>query len=73
MMWLAITLTLLCFTLSHILPPTVIINIGFDAPCSFPGTGDGEGSSVDEVKKILLSTLHFQFPFTLGLDEYISK
>ena len=44
-----------------------------DAPGGVPCIGSGEDSSVEEVDQIILSILHFQFAFTLGLDEYISK
>ena len=44
-----------------------------DAPCGFAGIRSGEDSSVEKVDQTILSILHFQFAFTLGLDEYISK
>ena len=43
------------------------------APCGFPGIRSGQDTSVEKVDQIILSILHFQFAFTLGLDEYISK
>ena len=44
-----------------------------DAPCGFAGIRSGEDSSVEKVDQTILSILHFQFAFALGLDEYISK
>ena len=44
-----------------------------DAPGGVPCIVSGEDSSVEEVDQIILSILHFQFAFTLGLDEYMSK
>jgi hypothetical protein len=44
-----------------------------DAPSGFPGIGSGEDSSMEKVNQIILSILHFQFAFSLGLDEHISK
>ena len=43
------------------------------APGGFPSIGSGEDSSVEKVDQIMLSILHFQFAFTLSLNEYISK
>ena len=44
-----------------------------DAPGGVPCIGSGEDPSVEEVDQTILSILHFQFAFALGLDEYISK
>ena len=43
------------------------------APGSFPDIGSWEDSNMEIVHQIILSILHFQFAFTLGLDEHISK
>ena len=44
-----------------------------DAPGGFPDIGSGEDSGAEKVNQIILSILLFQFAFTLGLDEHISK
>ena len=44
-----------------------------DVPGGFACIGSGEDSSVEKVDQTILSILHFQFTFALGLDEYISK
>ena len=44
-----------------------------DALGGVPCIGSGEDSSLQKVDQTILSILHFQFAFALGLDEYISK
>ena len=43
------------------------------ALCGLPGIGSEEDFSVKKIDHIILSILHFQFAFALGLDKYISK
>ena len=43
------------------------------ALCGLPGIGSGEDFSVKKVDQNILSILHFQYAFALGLDEYILK